>query len=154
MSSVVLKQTVKLFVSCSNREATLADELLKELEGHFAASGRFRPSLWMDRRNIDLGKEWHPTILKARDECDYGLLLLSPAFFASEYIREHELPQLLERDVVLPVALRPWAEDADLRGVEKHHFFRHEGKAFSESRNKAGFVLALYEKITKRVGKS
>ena len=154
MSATSVKQTVKLFVSYSNREATLADELLKELEGHFAASGRFQLSLWMDRRNIELGKEWHPTILKARDECDYGLLLLSPAFFSSDYIREHELPQFLSRDVVLPVVLRPWAEDADLRGLEKHHFFRHGGKAFSESRNKAGFVLALYEKITKRVGNS
>ncbi len=145
------KQRITIFVSYSSKEAKLADQLLEELRQHFAASRKYEVRFWLDRKNIELGEKWHDTILKALKECDFGLLLMSSAFLGSEYIKQNELPELINRNRVLPVALKPWPTDADLRGLEKHQVFRHNHQAFHQSRNKSAFGLACYERIVQRL---
>ena len=145
------KELITIFVSYSSKEADLADQLLEELRQHFAASRKYEVRFWLDRKNIELGEKWHETILKALKECDFGLLLVSAAFLGSEYIKHNELPELISSNRVLPVALKPWATDADLRGLENHQIFRHKHQTFQQSRNKSAFALDCYERIVQRV---
>ena len=63
-------------------------------------------------RDIDLGDDWHATIQDALVRAGAAVLLVSPNFLASHYIRNNELPVLLrqakERGLkIIPVLLRP-----------------------------------------------
>jgi hypothetical protein len=55
-----------------------------------------RLNLWVDSR-IEAGDNWHQAIQKAIDEATIAVLLVTPAFLASDFIMKHELPVLLER---------------------------------------------------------
>lgn len=70
-----------------------------------------RVSAWSDTE-IDLGEQWANSIKKQLQRARVAVLLVSPAFLASKYIRNSELPILLmnamnEGRIVLPVILRP-----------------------------------------------
>jgi len=66
---------------------------------------------WSDQQ-IEIGEEWHVQIQSALTSARIAVLLVSPAFLASEYIRNNELPILLRRAreegvLILPIILRP-----------------------------------------------
>ncbi|MDJ0732000.1 MAG: toll/interleukin-1 receptor domain-containing protein [Crocosphaera sp.] len=76
-----------------------------ELQGH--------ASVWVDL-DIELGEEWHQNIQQTLEQIRVALLLVSPAFLASEYIRNSELPVLLRRAkdrelVIIPIFVRQCA---------------------------------------------
>lgn len=48
---------------------------------------------------IPLGANWHETLQKKILACDVALLLISDAYFTSEYIKRHELDQFIEPQV-------------------------------------------------------
>ena len=61
---------------------------------------------------VSAGKKWDDHIIQKASECRVAILLVSPAFLSSQYIRRRELPVLLRRseagDVcLLPVLLSP-----------------------------------------------
>lgn len=94
------------------------------------------------------GKKWHDEIQTALQKSDFGLLLVSPAFFASDYIKDHELQQLLAKSMVVPVALHP---TLDFKGLAERQIFRDNKKrTFDGCRDKRmqrAFVLQLHNKI-------
>ena len=51
------------------------------------------------------GEHWRAEIDQALERSRFGLLLLSPQFFARDFIMEKELPPLLAKPMVVPVAL-------------------------------------------------
>ena len=72
-------------------------------------------TLWYDRNGeagLRPGAQFKREILSAIDHAQVALLLVSEAFFASDFIREVELPRILKRAennglVVIPVLLEP-----------------------------------------------
>ena len=63
-------------------------------------------------RDIGLGDDWHARIQADLNRAGAAVLLVSPAYLASEYIRNNELPVLLYRAKtqglrIVPVILRP-----------------------------------------------
>lgn len=65
--------------------------------------------IWADKR-IKGGDYWSATIKDAIDAASFHVLLLSPAFFASDYIFDHELPAIAAKhrtgDLVLPIVAK------------------------------------------------
>jgi hypothetical protein len=78
---------------------------------HLRSVGRaFGISFWSDQR-LDAGYLWEPTILRQIDAADVFVLLVSPAFIASDYIYDREIPAIRQRRhsasaLVLPVVLQ------------------------------------------------
>ena len=65
---------------------------------------------WSDK-DIETGQDWHDRIQQTLEKTKTSVLLVSPAFLASKYIRNSELPVLLKNAkdrglVILPVILR------------------------------------------------
>ncbi|KYH45386.1 hypothetical protein AZH51_01410 [Branchiibius sp. NY16-3462-2] len=77
---------------------------------------------WWEFSLLTAGDTVDPTIQRRVSEADLGLLLLSPGYFSSSYIMTKELPQLIERNLFVPVALRPFPHldgGRTLGGLEK-----------------------------------
>src|SRR5215510_8137880 len=80
---------IRLFVSYSHHDEKYLEELRKYLE-----TDR-RLDVWSDER-IEAGEEWRKEIRTALAQADAAILLVSQDFLNSEFIRNHELPTLLE----------------------------------------------------------
>ena len=66
---------------------------------------------WSDKR-IEPGADWHQSIQDTLEQVWAAVLLVSPAFLRSKYIRNSEVPVLLKQAkergvVILPIVLRP-----------------------------------------------
>ena len=78
--------------------------------------------IWSDH-NIEVSEDWHRKIQHALESTTVAVLLVSPNFLASDYIRQHELPELLrareEGDIDLTcLYLRDSIVDDDDAAVE------------------------------------
>ncbi len=111
-----------------------------------------------------LGENWHAQIQQAIKECDFGLLLVSPAFLSSRYIAEHELPQFVNgQKMCMPVGLRTIdLANHDLRGLEDLQIFRYQSggaesprafETYTSPNLQSDFALALFKQIKARLDK-
>jgi hypothetical protein len=151
-----LKKKVKFFVSYAHKNKDLVNSFIDKLQDVLAPSKNHEYILWKDSALV-IGEEWEKQIIKARDECDFGLLLISPAFLASEFILEKELPAFVSGvKPTIPVMLQ--AVDIsrhDLKGLEKQQIFRLDYPGFKEPRaygeckpqRRETFVLELFKSI-------
>ena len=80
------KQPVIFFVSYARENKQLADIFLSLFEEQIGASKRYDYKKWQDHKILP-GENWHEEIQKAIIKCDFGLLLISPSFLGSAYIR-------------------------------------------------------------------
>ena len=110
-----------IFISYAHEDESFKDQLTQHLAG-LKAGGRIAP--W-DDRCIDGGDDWRHEIERAIEGCDLALLLLSPAFIASDFIRGEELPRLLaRRDAegirVVPLIVRPcgWRFEEPMQALQ------------------------------------
>ncbi len=97
----------RVFICYSHRDKKLFDELLVHLN---PIENQGRLEVWTDQQ-IMAGDEWEPEIYRAIDRADAAVLLLSPDFLASDFVRDNEIPRLLglrqERGLkVFPLFLR------------------------------------------------
>jgi hypothetical protein len=129
-----------LFLSWCHDDHLAKDDLLKRLDVNLTILSGVTLNWWEDS-HIRIGEEWRRRILARLRECDYGLLLLSPAFLASGFITEHELPFFVGPDALkgaLPVGLKrvPLDHSRSLHGVDSHQIFTHRpnGRFYTETR--------------------
>lgn len=83
------------------------DRLLQQLEP-LCAQGLI--NIWSDKE-IEMGDDWHDRIQSGLSQAKAAVLLISPAFLASKYIRNSELPVLLKNAkdsglIIIPIFLR------------------------------------------------
>jgi hypothetical protein len=102
-----------IFVSYSHADHAW----LAELQHVFASvAGAVRVDAWDDTR-IAPGSRWQGEIKEALDTAAAAVLLLSPAFFRSEFIAAHELPEMMAAAArgdlaILPLVVAPCAHAA------------------------------------------
>ena len=139
--------------------------MLKRLKQSLAIANDYCFIPW-DDEEIQPGERWHEQIQKAIDRCQFGLLLVSPAFLGSEYIKNHELPAFVASNLtdpepekrVIPVALKrvPFDRSIDLKGLEHLQIFHDsDGKTFQErsGRIRDEFAAELFQQILKIVSR-
>jgi len=122
------------FVSYARADDPLPTRLLELLRLRLAIMQGFDCDAWIDTM-IPVGADWRREIDAALARCDFGLLLLSPGFFASRFISGQELPHFLGlgpdggigiRKPIVPVGLKaaPLDGSADLKGLDRIQIFR------------------------------
>jgi hypothetical protein len=142
----------------------LGKDFLKRLQRHLNYAKHFHFVEW-SAENIDIGANWHDQIQQAITESDLALLLISPEFLGSNYIKEFELPNYVASDgstpegdkMAIPVALMPFNRDSnrsELLGLEHRQiFFGNSGGkaiAYSQCRSSSArdeFALELATRI-------
>jgi hypothetical protein len=82
----------RVFLSYSHRDDDIFQRLLVHLQGISLDSPEV--DVWTDER-VRAADQWLPQIERALREATCAILLLSADFLASEFVRTHELPQLL-----------------------------------------------------------
>jgi len=150
-----MKKKVKIFVSYAKKNKVAKSDFMKRFIDYSGADARFDFEFWHDDQ-LAIGEDWHQSITKALDECDFGLLLLSPAFLQSQYIEKNELPKLIAKSLCMPVALAKLDfKRFDLKGLESKQIYRldndnfEQPRAFTDlkSKRKDDFVANLYERM-------
>ena len=153
------------FVCYARADQRPVERLLSLLRPRLQIAADFEFSEWKDKL-IPVGQGWRGTIKQALQCSDFGLLLLSPNFFASSFIKTDEAPHFLEtvaggalnvKKPVVPVGLKPVPLDgsANLGRLEQLQIFRNrEGRWFSETRGHISdayadqLVAAMLAKLT------
>lgn len=126
------RKEIKFFISYARTNKGLATGFLKRFREQVAASKKYKYEFWQDTK-ILAGEKWHDEIQEALKECDIGLLLVSPAFLGSEYIRKYELSEFVGDDAkpLIPIMLQPVDFDRmDLKGLQHDQIFRLEDNRF------------------------
>ena len=158
------KPVIRYFVSYAHDDKDLKDKLLKPLKQRLAIAKDYCFEAW-DDGEILAGERWHEQIQAAVARCQFGLLLVSPAFLGSAYIKDHELPTFVASNLAdpepekraIPVALKRILFDnsTDLKGLERLQIFHDSReKTFQECRDPIdcdNFALELFQQILKIV---
>lgn len=161
--SIKKKAKVNFFVSYAHRNEEIVFSFLEKMNDQFSASAFYNYEMWDDRA-IELGEDWDDEIQTAIQNCDFGLLLVSPAFLGSRYIEESELPSFISGNkACIPVMMQPidFARH-DLKGLEKKQIFRLDYDGFKEPRpygdckpkRRDTFALELFKKIEEKLDKN
>jgi hypothetical protein len=101
--------TRNIFISYAHKDKTLFEEVRKHLDCLEYMSGKF----WTDQEILG-GQEWNKEIEAAIDDAHLAILLLSPEFIVSDYIRTREMSMFMDRAragklIVYPVLLETCA---------------------------------------------
>jgi len=151
------KKVIRCFVSYARKDPD-TDRLLEALKTEFKPSKHYEFEWWKDR-DILPGEKWDAEIKEALKSCDLGLLLISPGFLGSTYVKEVELKHFLHNantKPIIPVGMmKVDFKRQDLAGLEEHQIFL-QGKDSRwyddcEDRDKRRFAHELYLKIEERL---
>ncbi|HYL74198.1 MAG TPA: TIR domain-containing protein [Bryobacteraceae bacterium] len=144
----------RFFVSYAHADEPLPAALAAKLQVLFRGHGEVEFELWSDTEILP-GKKWREEIQKAMEGCDLALLMVSPAFLASDFIRDVELPYLLQHKGVIPVGLEPIPPNIGRKDIEDSQIFYVNGRTFidqTSDRTRKAFALQLFEKIRAALG--
>ncbi len=155
-----MRQKVDYFVSYAHRNGALTKNLIDRLTDVLAPSKTYQYSRWQDT-DLIVGEDWKRQIAEAIESCDFGLLLISPAFLASDFITKSELPRFTSGDkAAVPVMLQPVdLERHDLKGLEERQIFRFATpgsnlpRAYAECKGarRDAFALELFRQIERKL---
>ena len=153
---------VEVFISYAHADDEYADPFLGGFKEMKAPSKKYRFEFWQDHILLP-GETWGKEIRNALERCTLGLLLVSPAFLASPFITEEELPKSLGEPSkpVIPVMLRKVnLKLHNLKGLGETQQFRlkagpnnYRSYAQCGSSQKSDFVYALHEQVEARLDK-
>ena len=153
---------VEIFVSHAHADDEYADPFLDAFKDMVAPSKKYRFEFWQDPVILP-GETWVKEIRNSLGRCALGLLLVSPAFLASPFITEEELPKFVGESSkpVIPVMLRKVnLKLHDLKGLGETQLFRlkagpnnYRSYAQCGSSQRSDFVYALHEKVEARLDK-
>lgn len=155
------KKKLNYFVSYAHKNDKTVADFLDKFQDHASMQKEFRFTKWIDG-DIILGEDWNSQIHKAADECDFGLMLLSPAYFNSNYIKDQELPYFINDDgiikPIIPAGLEKFDLNADLHGLEELQIFRYQKsrgespKFYNElqTNNRNNFIIELVKRMTQK----
>jgi hypothetical protein len=123
------------FVSYAHTDTVLVERFLGLMAPRCATLREVELDQWWDERLL-AGERWPSKLARALEAADFGLVCVTPAFLASVYATNVELPAFLERDrVIIPVGLEPVDFDrADLRGLEDRQVFRYRRRGEARQR--------------------
>ena len=147
-----MMESCPFFVSYAHRDMADVQRFRLVLEPLLKASPAFAFGEWTDHQILP-GEHWRGEIDQALERSRFGLLLLSPEFLASKFIAQDELPLLLAKPMVVPVALQRIALDGsmDLKGLKDRQIFRDaKGRPFDRCRGmpeRRDFAAELFAKI-------
>lgn len=157
-----MKHKINYFVSYAHKNKVIVKSFIEKLDDVLAPSKNFEYSRWQDT-DLIVGEDWKNQILEAIAKCEFGLLLISPAFLASRFIAKSELTKFVSGEKAsVPVMLQPVDfERHDLKGLEKKQIFRFPQygpgtpKAYSEckSHRRDAFILELFRQIERKLEK-
>ncbi len=82
----------KVFICYSHKDQELFDQFLIHLDPY---GRQDLLEVWTDRQ-IMAGEEWEPKIFRSIARADAAVVLVSPDLLASDFVREQELPRLLQ----------------------------------------------------------
>jgi TIR domain len=148
------RRGIRMFVSWAHDDKKLVSSLLRRLEPRLRIATRLRFQLWRDS-DLELGQQWFPTIEQRLAQCHCGLQLLSPSFFDSDFIVEHELTPFVGPSATangLPVGLVYLPLDGSMRmhGVEDLQVFTLDGRWYNQlttDQQRDQFAAELTRKI-------
>ena len=156
------RRVVEVFVSYAHADDEYADSFLGGFKEMVAPSKKYRFEFWQDLVILP-GETWEKEIRSALGGCKLGLLLVSPAFLASPFITEEELPEFVGESSkpVIPVMLRKVnLKLHDLKGLLVTQLFRlkagpNNRKSYAQcgASQRSDFVYALHEQVEARLGK-
>ena len=162
MSSANTTPKARIFVSYSHLNEKLAQRFIDSFKAQIDAALHYEYSLWHDGQ-IVAGEDWMEEIQTAIENCHLGLLLISPRFLGSPFIKKYELSQFTgpEGKPVIPVILQP----VDFRrqnslGLERKQCFvlQHKGRkrCFAECPTenlRDSFAMKLFAAVEDRLDK-
>ena len=154
-----MRKKINIFVSYARANRNLAVKFLEKFHEQAMASRNYQYSFWRDNQ-ILVGEKWHDEIKAALEQCDLGLLLISPAFLGSQYIGEHELPGFMgnkPRPMLQPVD----PEYQDLKGLQMSQIFKLDRPGLRSSKSfgqctgpqRDEFAQELFKQVEARLGK-
>lgn len=122
------RRPVSVFVSSADRDTPFVVKLLDDLMPWLNASSHFAYTVWDYRSCLVSGLSFEEQILTALAKADLVLGLVSPAWLASWYSMNKELPVALAQNKLIPVLLEqmPLSDKAphalDLKGMGSLQF--------------------------------
>ena len=158
---------IKLFLSWAHADHALKEDLVYRLTPRLKIAKKY-DFIWWEDSLIYPGEEWKKGISSRFEESDYVVQLMSPAFLASDFIRNHEIPGCgkTPHKPTLPLMLKsvPLNGDYEFHGIDRHQIFflrsaNGELKAYGDLRGDAQrnrfaneFVDAIIRRVEKRGG--
>ena len=142
-----------IFISYSHHDAKWLDLLLK----HLAFLQQQGVEIWTDRE-IDPGDRWRVEIQDALATARVAVLLVTPAFLASPFIQNDELPALLraaesEGLVIFWIPVEPSSyEQYEIKKFQAAHTPPDKALSILPSGKRNEALVAIASKLAQRVG--
>jgi hypothetical protein len=116
-----------VFISYAREDKRYFDHFLKLLKGH----SKDLWNIWTDKE-IPMGEDWFNTIKENVETCDFAILVVSPNFLQSDFIRDYELGEFMKKVEqeknfkFFPVLLLP-CDFTRFETIGKRQFFKPLG---------------------------
>ena len=136
---------VGIFISYATEDKFFVEQFMKQFTAYYQQANPVAeyPVQHWSMNDLKVGENFDQIIRQSLDESDFGLTLLSEAFFDSRYITEVELKHLLKNDKLLPVGLNSKinGKNATTSQFRKHVLGKYPGEQVAQCYDTQIFYL-------------